>query len=74
MTRELEESLFQYVKRGKWAGDWINNALETKVIASRKQAWRTLEKWTNKGLYHYGVSLEMGWFGIGATMPDRKAA
>jgi hypothetical protein len=31
---------------------WINNA---------KQAHRTLEKWTGKGIYNYGSYLDMGW-------------
>lgn len=26
-----------------------------------KRAWYLLEKWTNKGLYDYGVSLDLGW-------------
>lgn len=31
------------------------------MIQSPKQAWRTLEKWSGKGLYDYGVSLDLGW-------------
>ena len=26
-----------------------------------KQAWRTLEKWCDKGWYDYGVSIDLGW-------------
>lgn len=26
-----------------------------------KRAWYLLEKWTNKGWYSYGVTLDLGW-------------
>lgn len=31
------------------------------MINSPKQAWATLKKWSKKGLYDYGVSLDLGW-------------
>jgi hypothetical protein len=31
------------------------------LIQSEKQAWRTLEKWTRRGAYNYGVTLDLGW-------------
>jgi hypothetical protein len=31
------------------------------LIASEKQAWRTLEKWARRREYSYGVTLDLGW-------------
>ena len=39
----------------------IAQMLEDGMIESPKQAWRTLEKWCNKGRYEYGVTLDLGW-------------
>ena len=39
----------------------INEMLEKKWIKSPKQAWRTLEKWSLKGIYNYGCCLDLGW-------------
>lgn len=41
--------------------DIINDILGDGMIQSPKQAWRTLEKWIKKGLYDYGVALDLGW-------------
>jgi hypothetical protein len=73
MTRELEESLFAHIVSGNRARDWIVQALADGRINAAKQAHRTLEKWTNKGLYDYGVALDMGWATTG-RMPERRAA
>jgi hypothetical protein len=35
--------------------------LDRGVIASEKQAHRTLEKWCHKGWYDYGVAIDLGW-------------
>ena len=39
----------------------IDAMLDEGMIESPKQAWRTLEKWLRKGIYNYGVSLDLGW-------------
>jgi hypothetical protein len=41
--------------------DAIAEMLSAGLIASPKQAWRTLEKWSRQGTYDYGVSLDLGW-------------
>lgn len=41
--------------------DIIKKMIEYKMINSPKQAWRTLEKWTDKGIYNYGSRLDLGW-------------
>ena len=41
--------------------DIIGTMLKDGIIQSPKQAWRTLEKWCRKGLYTYGVCLDLGW-------------
>lgn len=41
--------------------DVINQMMDYRMIKSRKQAWRTLEKWSDKGRYSYGYCLDLGW-------------
>jgi len=31
------------------------------MIKSHKQAWRTLEKWSSKGWYEWGGTMDLGW-------------
>lgn len=31
-------------------------------LCAEKEALRTLEKWSRKGWYDYGSSLDLGWF------------
>lgn len=35
-----------------------------------KRAWYLLEKWSNKGLYDYGVTIDLGWL----TTKGKKVA
>lgn len=44
--------------------DIINEMLDEKRIDSYKQALRTLEKWSGKDIYEYGVCLDLGWLTI----------
>jgi len=41
--------------------DIIEEMLLKEMIKTPKQAWATLEKWSGKGLYEYGVCLDLGW-------------
>jgi hypothetical protein len=61
MTNDLESALWRHVASGKYARDWIAAALADGRINAAKQAHRTLEKWSAKGLYDYGVALDLGW-------------
>jgi hypothetical protein len=61
MNIELESSLWRRIASGKYARDWIVEALADGRINAAKQAHRTLEKWTRKGLYDYGVAIDLGW-------------
>lgn len=72
MKRELEADLWAHIITGKRAREWIHEAVESQIIAHPKQAWRTLEKWTSKGLYDFGVAIDLGWLIPGAQMPDRR--
>lgn len=38
--------------------DLINS---DKININYKRAWYLLEKWCSKGLYEYGVTLDLGW-------------
>lgn len=46
---------------GPFPRDVIAKMVEDGDIASPKQAWATLEKWSRRGEYDYGVSLDLGW-------------
>lgn len=50
--------------------DVIEHMLVTEMIASPKQAWRTLEKWCAEGCYDYGCVLDRGWR-RGSSCPAR---
>lgn len=57
---ELKNRCFKRPKRTS-PRDVINKMVEKGMIKSPKQAWRTLEKWSGKGLYNYGCCLDLGW-------------
>lgn len=61
MKRDLEADLEARIRRGASARDAIAAMLEEGLIASPKQAWRTLEKWCRQKRYEYGVCLDLGW-------------
>lgn len=63
MRADIEADLQDFIsnKRGS-VRDWITNALSSGLILSEKQVLATLEKWTRKGWYEYGVSLDHGWW------------
>lgn len=31
-------------------------------VIHHKRCWYLLKKWSSKGIYNYGVSLDLGWF------------
>jgi hypothetical protein len=35
------------------------------------RCWYYLKKWSEKGIYTYGVTMDLGWFIPAAQMPDR---
>lgn len=39
----------------------IDDMVAQGMIEKPKQAHRTLEKWSGKGIYDYGVCLDLGW-------------
>jgi len=41
--------------------DVIAAMMSRGYIISEKQAWATLTKWSGKGWYDYGVTLDLGW-------------
>ena len=57
----MEDYFYNEIKAGKIPRDVIQEMLDKKMIKSKKQAHWTLTKWTNKGIYDYGVSLDLGW-------------
>jgi hypothetical protein len=65
MTPDAEDYLWEQIigisNEGRSPREVIKEMVEWKLIASPKQAWRTLEKWLSKGWYDYGVNLDLGW-------------
>lgn len=61
MRRDLEDKLRERIRSGVCARDAIGEMLAAGDIASPKQAWRTLEKWSARREYEYGVCLDLGW-------------
>lgn len=39
----------------------IKQMLKKDMIKSAKQAWWTLDKWTQKGCYNWGCKKDLGW-------------
>ena len=65
MNRDLEKYLWDEIGKNSrfkpWPRDVIDKMLKAGLIESPKQAWRTLEKWCDKGWYDYGSCLDLGW-------------
>ncbi len=64
MNAVLEEYLWLRIRlyhEGRVPQDVIQEMVDAGMIISAKQAWRTLEKWYDAGLYEFGVRLDLGW-------------
>lgn len=72
MNKECEDYLWDRIcdpsDKKKWNSperrfpkDIIDDMIKLGMISNAKQAWRTLEKWTRKGIYDYGCRLDLGW-------------
>lgn len=68
MDKILEDYLWSRIKYNgehgeysEWPRDVINDMIRLGMIKSPKQAWRTLEKWSCKGLYAWGSTIDLGW-------------
>lgn len=44
-----------------FAKEIIDQMFDLGMISNKKQAYRTLEKWSSKGLYVWGCSISFGW-------------
>lgn len=62
LEKYLWDSLSPELYKAKpFARDIISEMVIKGLINSPKQAWRTLEKWCDKGIYEYGCCLDLGW-------------
>jgi hypothetical protein len=62
MRADLEEELERRVRAGETARDIIEDLFTRGAVESRKQPFRTLEKWCDRGWWDYGTSADLGWF------------
>lgn len=65
MKADLEAKFREAIRQARIVGqaprDVIAYMKAMGLIASEKQAWRTLEKWSRQNKYEYGVTLDLGW-------------
>lgn len=65
MRYEFEKYLWDEMEKNghgyPFPREVIKAMLKKDMIQSAKQAWWTLEKWTQKGCYNYGCALDLGW-------------
>lgn len=65
MNHEAEKYLWDNINKdghGKpFPREVINEMVRNGMIKSPKQAWRTLEKWSDKGWYDWGSTMDLGW-------------
>lgn len=65
MNHDLEKYLWEKIPNeftpSNTPRDIINQMRVDGMIQNEKQAWRTLEKWTAKNIYEYGVTIDLGW-------------
>jgi len=65
MKAELEKYLWEEIERigfgNPFPRDVIEKMIEDGKIQKAKQAWRTLEKWSDKGWYTWGSIMDLGW-------------
>ncbi len=66
---EAERILWAGLMTGASPRDTIAKMVDLRMIVSEKEAHATLVKWSERGLYDYGVSVDLGWLTPGAKFP-----
>lgn len=65
MKKEFEDYLWDrmggFYEAKPFVRDIVQEMINLKMINSPKQAWRTLDKWVDKGIYEYGSVFDLGW-------------
>lgn len=61
MKPHIEAALWDAIGHKLTVRDLISALLLEGHIKSPKEAWATLNKWHRKGIYEYGVALDLGW-------------
>lgn len=69
MNVEQEHYLWRSLEIGRKPREVIEELVTAGIWSSAKPAHRTLEKWVNRGLYEYGVNLDLGWLSKNAVFP-----
>ena len=62
MSPDIEAEMERSIRAGADARTAIEALLAKGTIASPKQPLRTLEKWSSRGWWDYGVTIDLGWF------------
>ena len=63
----LEKEFFKIAKENRENGISVRETIEMigEAKLPHKRAWYWLGKWSQKGLYDYGVTIDLGWFNKG---------
>ena len=59
-----EKEFYKIAKQNRDKGISVRQTIQDigQERLPRKRAWYWLGKWTDRDLYDYGVSLDLGWF------------
>jgi len=64
MEYDAEEYLWNQLLKKRYAREVGIEMVNLGMVESEKQVAATLSKWSNKGLYYYGVSVMAGWLTV----------
>lgn len=62
MKSELELEFETRIRRGERTHEIVQTLLSENRIQSAKQPLATLNKWSSRGWWDWGTSIESGWF------------
>lgn len=59
-----EREFFEIAKENRENGKSVRQTISEigDDVLPHKRAWYWLEKWSRKGIYDYGVTVDLGWF------------
>ena len=68
-TKPDEQWLFEQIKN-KHDNEFVRDIIARQTVIPVKRCHYILEKWTIKGIYDYGVTLDLGWLVEFNSLPE----